>query len=142
MNPVIQYKKNIDKNQILSEEISNTVYGISSSERVTILPGERKNVRTFLEFKIPSGYYGYIFPIKEKISKQGLYTIPDFINSDKFMELNLLVWNINVPKSPLMMNDKERFLGDKNRIDIFIGDKIAYFSLVPAFNFEIKEIIA
>lgn len=141
MIPTILYKKNIDKNQIFSEEISNSVYSVCSSERTSIAPGQRKNIRTFLELKIPKGYYGYVFPIKEKIIKHGLYTFPEFIDSEKFFELNLFVWNINTPTSPLFMNDKERFFGDKNKIDIFIGDKLAYLSLVPAFNFEIKELI-
>lgn len=140
MNNKVLYKKIVDKNQILSEEIEDSVYSLCSAERVSIFPGERKSIKTFLEIKIPSGYYGYIFPIKEKIIKQGFYIFPEFLDTNKFQEIVLLSWNMNIPKSPLFMNDKERFFGDKNKLDIFIGDKIAYLSIVPTITFKVEEL--
>lgn len=139
MKPSLLYKKTIDKNQSISQEIEN-VFSLVSAERISIFPGERKKIKTFIEIKIPEGFYGHIFPINEKIHKQGLYVFPDFIQPNIYKEIEILTWNINIPKSPLFMSDKERFLGDKNKIDVFIGDKIAFFSMIPITHFQIEEV--
>jgi len=140
MNPEVIYQKTIDKNQDILPELEDSVFSLTSAERLSIYPGERKKIRTFIQIKIPKGFYGYIFPIKEKVLKQGFYVLPDFIESGSFKDLEVLIWNINSPKSPLLMSDKERFIGDKNKLEISIGEKIAYFSLVPSTNFQIKKL--
>lgn len=141
MNPELNFKKLFDKAQNINEEYKSSIYSISSAERCYVAPGERKKIKTFLEICVPSGFYGLIQPRKDEYLRLGLNVFPELLHPEDKKELQLLVTNVNIPKSPFFMSDKERFLGDKSKIDIYMGDKIANFILVPIVNFGVKEVV-
>jgi len=141
MNPLIKFKSLYDKGKKPTNEFKNSIYSISSGERCCISPGERKLIRTFIEIEIPEGYIGLILPRKENYIRNGLYAFQDIILPQEKKELLIMVTNGNMPKSPYMMTDNERFLGERTRIDIYIGDKIANIIINPIvlFDFDGKE---
>ena len=135
MNPKIAFTSLHSKGMKPTNEYKNAVYSISSGERCYVLPGERKFIKTFIEVEIPEGYFGIIYPRKENYIRNGLYPFQEIIFPQEKKELLLMVTNVNIPKGPLMMTDNERFLGERSKIDIYIGDKIANIILSPITSF-------
>lgn len=140
MNPQVEYKRLYDKAKSLTEEYNNSLYAISSAERCYISPGERKFIKTFLEISIPEGYFGLILSRKDAYIKNGLYAFQELILPSTKKELQLAVMNVSIPKGPIMMSDNERFFGEKTKIDIYIGDRIANMILIPMIQYSIKDI--
>ena len=138
MNQEVKFKSLHSKGKKPTDEYKNTIYSISSGERCYIYPGERKFIKTFIEVEIPEGYLGMIVPRKESYSRNGLYAFQEIIIPQEKKELLLMVTNVNIPKSPFMMTDNERFLGERAKIDIYIGDKIANIILCPIHTFTFK----
>ena len=60
-----------------------------------------------------------------------MHVFQDIILPKEKKELLIMVTNGNIPKSPYMMSDNERFLGERTRIDVYVGDKIANMILSP-----------
>lgn len=141
MNPEVKFKKIYDKAKNPTEEYKTSIYSIASAERCYILPGERKLIKTFLEIHIPEDYIGLIVARKDQYIKLGLYPFPEILLPSDKKELQLVITNVNIPKGPIMMSDHERFFGEKTKIDIYLGDKIANFILIPSVEFLTKEII-
>jgi dUTPase len=141
MNPEVKFKRLFDKAQNINEEYKSFIYSISSAERCYVAPGERKKIKTFLEINIPSGFFGLIQPRKDEYLRIGLNVFPEVLYPEDKKELQLVVTNVNIPKSPFFMSDKERFLGDKSKIDIYIGDKICNFIILPITEFNVKEVL-
>lgn len=140
MNPQVEYKRLYDKAKNLTEEYKNSVYAISSSERCYVFPGERKLIKTFLEISIPENYFGIILSRKDSYIKNGLYVFQELILPNTRKELQLAVMNVNIPKGPIMMSDNERFFGEKTKIDIYIGDRIANMILIPITEYSVKDV--
>jgi dUTPase len=131
MNPIIKFKSLHNKGKKPTNEFNNAIYSISSGERCCISPGERRLIKTFIEIEIPEGYVGIILPRKENYIRNGLHVFQDIILPKEKKELLIMVTNGNIPKSPYMMSDNERFLGERTRIDVYVGDKIANMILSP-----------
>lgn len=140
MNPQVKFKRLFDKSKNPAEEYDKAVYSIASAERCYIYPNERKLIKTFLEIHIPEGYLGLITARKDAYLKMGLYPFPEILYPSDKKEVQLIVSNVNAPKGPIMMSDHERFFGEKTKIDIYIGDRIANLILVPKINYDIMEI--
>ena len=135
MNQEIKFKSLHDKGKKPSQEYEDALYSISSGERCYLFPGERKAIKTFIEIEIPKGHFGIILPRKESYIRNGLYAFQELILPQDKKELLLMVTNVNIPKSPFMMTDNERFLGERSKIDIYVGDKIANIILIPITSF-------
>jgi dUTPase len=138
MSQEVKFKSVHNKGKKPTSEYKNALYSISSGERCYIHPGERKFIQTFIEIEIPEGYFGLIVPRKESFNRSGLYAFQEIIIPQEKKELLLMVTNVNIPKSPFMMTDNERFLGERSKIDIYIGDKIANMILSPIHSFTFK----
>lgn len=141
MNPEVKFKRLFDKAKNPTDEYNQTIYSISSAERCYVFPGERKTIKTFLEISIPENYMGLVCPRKESYIKNGLHPFSEIILPSDKKELQLVVTNVNIPKGPIMMSDHERFFGEKTKIDIYLGDKIANLILIPMIKYDIKEIL-
>jgi len=141
MNPEVKFKRLFDKSKNPFNEYDESIYSIASAERCYIFPGERKSIKTFLEIHIPEGYLGLIVPRKDSYMKFGLHPFQEIILPTDRKELQLIVTNVNIPKGPIMMTDHERFFGEKTKIDIYIGDKIANLILIPITKFSMREIV-
>ena len=141
MNPEVNFKRLYDKSKYPFDEYDQKIYSIASAERCYIIPGERKLIKTFLEIHIPEGYAGLITARKDQYIKLGLYPFPEVLLPTERKELQLAVMNVNIPKGPIMMTDHERFFGEKSKIDVYIGDKIANMILLPLTSYAIKEIM-
>lgn len=141
MNPEVKFKRLFDKSRNPFNEYEEALYSIASAERCYIYPGERKLLKIFLEIHIPEGYFGLVTARKDQYVKSGLYPFPEIILPTDKKELHLAITNVNIPKGPIMMTDHERFFGEKTKIDIYIGDKIANLILIPMTRFTIKEIL-
>jgi len=131
----IKFKSLHNKGKKPTNEYKSAIYSISSGERCYIYPGERKIIKTFIELEIPEGYFGMILPRKENYIRNGLYAFQEIIYPQDKKELLLMVTNVNIPKSPYMMTDNERFLGERSKIDVYIGDKVANLMLVPIYKY-------
>jgi len=138
MSQEVKFKSIHNKGKKPTSEYKNALYSISSGERCYIYPGERKFIKTFIEVEVPEGYFGLIVPRKENYNRNGLYAFQEIIMPQEKKELLLMVTNVNIPKSPFMMTDSERFLGERAKIDIYIGDKIANIILSPIHSFTFK----
>lgn len=139
MNQEVKYKKLYDKGKVISQEFGSSVYSLCSSEKCFIAPGERILLKTSLEIEIPENHFGLIFSKKELYIKMGLYVFQELILPKK-KELHLAVMNVNIPKSVFMMSDKERFLGERSKIDIRAGDRIADMIIMPIVDFVVKDV--
>ena len=138
MSQIVKFNSLHSKGVKPVEEYKNSIYSISSGERCYVMPGERKPIKTFLEVQIPEGYFGIILPRKDNYIRNGLYPFQEIILPQDKKELLLMVTNVNIPKSPFMMSDNERFLGERSKIDIYIGDKIANMILSPIIKFSFE----
>lgn len=133
MNPAqVNYTKILDKAKNLQLN-SEGLIEIHSAERMSILPGERHFLRTFLNIKISEDFIGLILPKKDLYIKYGINVLNDIIVGER-NDLQLIITNINIPKGILMISDKERFFGEKTKHNIFIGDKIADLLILPKSN--------
>lgn len=139
MSQIVKFNSLHSKGVKPVEEYKNFIYSISSGERCYVLPGERKPIKTFIEVEIPEGYFGIILPRRENYIRNGLYPFQEIILPQDKKELLLMVTNVNIPKSPFMMSDNERFLGERSKIDIYIGDKIANMILSPIIKFSFED---
>ena len=77
---------------------------------------------------------------KDLYIKNGLYVFSEILLPSDKKELQLAVMNVNIPKGPIMMSDHERFFGEKTKIDIYIGDRIALLLVFPITKYLIKDI--
>jgi len=137
MIPQLKVNYLFNKGKKPFNENKGQLYTIHSGEKLSLRPGERKLVKTFLEIEAPEGYYCQVVSIKDLYVKNGLYIYPEVILPSKKIELQLTAVNINIPKSPYMMTDNERFLGEKSKIDIYAGDRIANILLVKSIIFDV-----
>lgn len=134
----IKYSSLYSKGKVPSNEFGESIYSISSAERCYIYPGERKPIKTFIEIEIPENFFGLIIPRKESYIRYGISAFQDVLFPNDKKELQVIVTNVNIPKTPFNMSDNERFFGEKSKVDIYIGDKIANLILIPitAISFE------
>ena len=139
MSQIVKFNSLHSKGMKPVEEYKNSIYSISSGERCYVMPGERKPIKTFIEVQIPEGYFGIILPRRDNYIRNGLYPFQEIILPQDKKELLLMVTNVNIPKSPFMMSDNERFLGERSKIDIYIGDKIANMILSPMIKFSFED---
>jgi len=134
----IKYKILHSKGRLPTEEVDSTLYSLHSGERCVILPNERKIINCFLELEIPQGFLGYIFTSKDLYLKNGITICNEIIFPGK-KELQLILTNANMAKAKIMMSDYEKIVGEKGKIDIYIGDKIANFILIPQTKYSFIE---
>ena len=139
MSQIVKFNSLHSKGMKPVEEYKNSIYSISSGERCYVMPVERKPIKTFIEVQIPEGYFGIILPRRDNYIRNGLYPFQEIILPQDKKELLLMVTNVNIPKSPFMMSDNERFLGERSKIDIYIGDKIANMILSPMIKFSFED---
>jgi dUTPase len=139
MSQIVKFNSLHSKGVKPVEEYKNSIYSIFSGERCYVMPGERKPIKTFIEVQIPEGYFGIILPRRDNYIRNGLYPFQEIILPQDKKELLLMVTNVNIPKSPFMMSDNERFLGERSKIDIYIGDKIANMILSPMIKFSFED---
>ena len=132
-------KKVIDKARKIEFNQKDNSYDIFSAERISLLPGDKIELKVFIDIEIPDGYIGLIFPRRDLYIKYNILVLPEIIEN-KIKNLHLIVKNDTIPKVAFMMSDKEKIFGSKNKYDIFIGDKIAKLVLIKGENFNIKEI--
>lgn len=125
----IRYKILYNKGRAPTEEVDKTLYSIHSAERCLVLPNERKIINCFLELDIPEGFLGYVFTNKELYFRNGITICNEIVFPGK-KELQLILTNANMAKAKIMMSDYEKIIGEKGKIDIYIGDKIANFILI------------
>jgi dUTPase len=125
------YKKIFTRAKDPSDADSQFIYDLSSAERTTISAGERKNIKTSLSVQIPEGYFGMILSKKDLYFKSGVTVFPEILTHGQFKEVSIIMTNINNPKEFFMRTDKERFFGERTKLDIFIGDKIAQIVVLP-----------
>jgi dUTP pyrophosphatase len=99
---------------------------LSSVERVTLAPGERRTVATGLAIAIPTGYAGFVQPRSGLAAKQGVTVVnsPGLIDAGYRGELRVVLLNTD----------------PEHEFTIEVGDRIAQLVILAVPAVELLEV--
>lgn len=113
---------------------SDAGYDLSSVERVSILPGQRKLIKTGIKIQIPEGYYGRIAPRSGLALKNGIDVFAGVVDQGYTGELGVILYNSNQPNST-----GDGLFKPDGTLEINIGDRIAQLIIEPYINVDFVE---
>ena len=119
-------------------------FDIFSDVRITINPMERVVVSTGICVEIPEGYYGRVAPRSGLAVKNGIDVLAGVVDSNYRGELGVVLINLNLPISLFNKSKRnaaiENMFGQKNKVDINPGDRIAQLIIEKCYTPEWVEV--